>query len=253
MLLVADVHGAFDALGRVARRGDSLVILGDLINLIDYRTMEGIVPDVIGSDIVEEVVRLRAEERYEEASEFWRRSTQLLDVDVRSAVGSLMQSDYEVMQTSLRGASGFVLYGNVDDPEVLKAHLPEGMEFVDAETRTINGLRFGFVGGGVPRIGSRGEVSEDEMRHKLAQLGPVDVLCTHVPPEIDMLAQDVISSPAKGSTPVLEYIDEHEPMWHFFGDVHQPRATTWLRGATRCTNVGYFRATGRPHVFLDGD
>jgi hypothetical protein len=28
--------------------------------------------------------------------------------------------------------------------------------------------------------------------------------------------------------------------------VHQPQASTWRIGRTRCRNVGYFRATGRP-------
>jgi len=32
---------------------------------------------------------------------------------------------------------------------------------------------------------------------------------------------------------------------HFFGDVHQPQASTWRIGSTRCRNVGYFRATER--------
>ena len=49
LLVVSDVHGAFDALEEVARRGEILLILGDLINLLDYRTHEGIITDVLGA------------------------------------------------------------------------------------------------------------------------------------------------------------------------------------------------------------
>lgn len=253
MQLVADVHGAFGALRRVGQSGDTVLILGDLVNLIDYRTMEGIVPSVVGTEIVQEVVDLRTVGHLDKASEVWRERTAALGIDVRREVGLLMRREYEAMAVALGNASGFATYGNVDDPELLEAHLPSGMTFVDAEVVEIGRLTFGFVGGGVPRIGSRGEVLEDEMRQKLESIGPVDVLCTHVPPAIDMLAADVIASPTKGSRPILDYIDEYRPRFHFFGDVHQPRAAIWQRGGTRCVNVGYFRATGRPYTFRHGD
>jgi Icc-related predicted phosphoesterase len=44
---------------------------------------------------------------------------------------------------------------------------------------------------------------------------------------------------------LLDFIREHRPRLHLFGDVHQPQASTWRIGPTRCRNVGYFRATGR--------
>ena len=47
------------------------------------------------------------------------------------------------------------------------------------------------------------------------------------------------------SQAILDYIRRHRPPFHYFGDVHQPQATTWRVGATVCRNVGYFRATGR--------
>ncbi|MGI9641888.1 MAG: hypothetical protein ACR2N9_03810 [Acidimicrobiia bacterium] len=59
MLIVSDVHAAFDALERVASTGETLLILGDLVNLIDYRTLEGILPDVVGSDTVAELTSRR--------------------------------------------------------------------------------------------------------------------------------------------------------------------------------------------------
>ncbi|MGH9053930.1 MAG: metallophosphoesterase, partial [Acidimicrobiia bacterium] len=60
MLLVADVHGAAEALGKVAGRGETLLVLGDLVNFIDYRSLDGILADVYGKQFVAEVVALRA-------------------------------------------------------------------------------------------------------------------------------------------------------------------------------------------------
>ncbi len=56
MLIVADVHGAFGALRQAARRGRPLLVLGDLVNLVDYRTKEGIFADVFGEAFVEAMV-----------------------------------------------------------------------------------------------------------------------------------------------------------------------------------------------------
>ena len=75
MYVVSDVHGAWDALERVAATGDLILILGDLVNLIDYRTNEGIIPDVVGSELVAEVAALRGIDRYEEAGALWRAHT----------------------------------------------------------------------------------------------------------------------------------------------------------------------------------
>ena len=80
----------------------------------------------------------------------------------------------------------------------------------------------------------------------LAGLGPVDVLCTHVPPAVRSMRRDVITGrDERGSDPIRDYLAEYQPRLHLFGDVHQPQATVWRLGATRCFNAGYFRATGR--------
>ena len=156
-----------------------------------------------------------------------------------------MRAEYESVARSLERYVAFVTFGNVDDPTMLKDTLPPTATFVDSQIVEIDGHVVGFVGGGVPSIGSAGEVSQEEMEAKLAVLGPVEILCTHVPPAIDVLSTDVIGGRAKGSVPVLDYLKEHKPAFHYFGDVHQPTASRWRVGVTNCVNVGYFRATGR--------
>lgn len=245
MLLVADIHGAADALARVAGPSEPLLILGDLVNLVDYRTSAGIVADVIGVDLIRRISRLRADRRRAEANDLWKAATEGRTEEVNAAIGVLMADEYRSVCLAMEGAQAFVMYGNVDRPDMLRDHLPASAQFVDAETREIEGNVVGFVGGGIPRIGTPGEVEPDEMRAKLDRIGPVDILCTHVPPDVPALASDVIGRTRKGSSEILDYIMEHEPAFHYFGDIHQPKATTWQVGRTRCVNVGYFRATGR--------
>ena len=247
--VVSDVHGAADALSRAAPKGSTLLVLGDLVNLVDYRTLEGIVPDVVGVDIVQQVVDLRAEMRFSDASALWVEQSKGRVEEIRHAVRAKMELEYRAVSAALENYTAFVTYGNVDDVGLLKETLPPSATFIDTGVVTIDGLSVGFAGGGVPAIGSSGEVSDEDMAIKLASLGPVDVLCTHVPPDVAMLSTDVVGGRPKGSPPVLDYVLEHQPGHLFFGDVHQPRAVTWRIGKTLCRNTGYFRATGRAFAF----
>ena len=245
ILIVADVHGAVTALRRTAARGATLFVLGDLINFVDYRTYDGLVADVSGREFVGEMVRLRTAGAFEEAGSLWRRHAAGREDELIRRYDELVVDAYEEICGALAGATSYVTYGNVDRPSVLRRHLPPEAHFVDGEVVTIDGERFGFVGGGTVSLGTPGEVNEADMADKLAELGDVDVLCTHVPPAIPPLATDVIGGRQKGSASVLEYVQVHQPRLHYFGDIHQPQATTWRIGATVCRNAGYFRATGR--------
>ncbi len=245
MWLVSDVHGAVRALRRVADRGGPLLVLGDLINFIDYRTNAGIVADVSGKELVDRFVRLRSEGRHDEARELWQHHTRGREEEMRHAYEVAIEQAYVEICAALEGCEAYVTFGNVDRPDLLRAHLPSTARFVDAEILEIEGHTVGFAGGGVTSIGTPGEVSDEEMAAKLDALGDVEILCTHVAPAVDVLATDVIGGRQKGSEPVLQYLVDRRPRLHFFGDIHQPRATTWRIGPTTSHNVGYFRATGR--------
>jgi Icc-related predicted phosphoesterase len=245
LLIVSDVHGAASALRAVASGNEPLLVLGDLVNLIDYRTNDGIVADVVGRDVVEEISLLRSLALRSEANAVWEAATAGQQEEIDLAIGDLMADQYRAVGAALEGVDAFVTYGNVDRPDMLKECLPPGAQYVDGETRVIEGSVVGFAGGGIPRIGTPGEVDPEDMRLKLERLGPVEILCTHVPPDVQPLAADVIGRTRKASKEILNYLLEHQPAFHFFGDIHQPQATTWDVGGTRCINVGYFRATGR--------
>jgi Icc-related predicted phosphoesterase len=246
MLLVADVHGEFDALGAVASLGEPLLILGDLLNFVDYRTHEGMLAEVGGKAFVAELADMRNRGDTDGARARWREFAAGREDEIRERYDTLIRDAYTEMATALRGATAYVTYGNVDRPDLLREMLPPGSSFVDGEVIELDGYLIGFAGGGMPALGGPGEVAGDAMEGKLASLPDVDILCTHVPPAIPQLSTDVVGGRPKGSAAVLGYLEERQPRWHYFGDIHQPQATRWLVGRTLCRNVGYFRATRRP-------
>ncbi|MGD2051447.1 MAG: metallophosphoesterase [Acidimicrobiia bacterium] len=245
MRLVSDVHGASAALRRIAAEPGPLLVLGDLINFIDYRTLDGIVADVSGRSFVAEMVRLRAAADHAGASRLWSRSQQGQEDEVRARYLAAIEEAYAEVCAALAGAEAYVTFGNVDRPDLLQRHLPDGVTFVESGVFEIEGWRVGIVGGGTVSIGTPGEITEAQMAERLAALGPVDMLCTHAPPAIGPLARDVVGGREKGSSAIVAYLERMSPRFHYFGDIHQPQATSWRFGATRCRNVGYFRATGR--------
>src|SRR5919201_5586968 len=48
--VVSDIHGAADALRAATAGADALLVCGDLVNLIDYATLQGIAADVYGPE-----------------------------------------------------------------------------------------------------------------------------------------------------------------------------------------------------------
>lgn len=248
MLLVSDVHGAFRELSRLVHRGEPLLMLGDFVNFVDYRTNEGILADVLGRDFVAAASGFRARGDYAGSRRLWRDRFGTGNDRIREQIRDKVERQYEELSEALQEAHGYATFGNVDWPGLLKRSLPAGVAYVDGETFEIDGRTIGMVGGGLPTpLGVPGEVSEVELAEKLRRLGPVDILCSHLPPAVPALRRDVITGRYEGgSEAILDYLLEHRPAHHFFGDVHQPQASRWRVGATVCTNVGYFRATHRP-------
>lgn len=249
ILVISDIHHAVDALRRVVERDEQLLILGDLVNLTDYRTGVGAVADVLGTEFAERTAAARATGDYAGMRSLWVEAAGN-DLDAfRSAIGAVIQAQYDEVKTALSGARGFAIHGNVDRPAWLEAALPPDMKYVHGEVLSIEGIRFGFVGGGVETpLKADGEMPDAAMTAALEEIGEVDVLCTHVPPAIPELRTDVITGRAeRGSGPILDYINRCQPRLHLFGDIHQPKAKNWRLGQTVCRNVGYFRATGTPY------
>ena len=246
--MVSDVHGAFDELARVAQQGEPLLVLGDLLNFVDYRTGHGIAADVYGREYALEFIRNRKAGDWPANRRLWRRVQQGREPILAERIRAEVRRQYrEARRALLPAERAYVIHGNVDWPEEMAEALSDAARLVDGEVVEIEGRRVGFAGGGVPTPAqARGEVSHEEMAAKLEAIGPVDILCTHVAPSVEPLRRDVVTGmPERSSPVVLDYLLAHEPLYHYFGDIHQPQARVWRVGKTACRNVGYFRATAR--------
>ena len=254
MLFVSDVHDSPNALRKLVATGEEVAILGDLVNLNDYRTGRGAVADVLGADFAEKTADARARGDYELMRELWGEYAERHGTDLRRDIGRAISEQYEAVGDALAGGRGLVIHGNVDRPDELRSVLPENWDYVHGQRVERDGSTFGFIGGGVVTpLKAAGEISDEEMASLLDGLGEVDVLCTHVPAAVPAMRRDVITGRIeRGSSPILDYIKAVQPRLHISGDVHQPQATSWRVGRTRCFNVSYFRATGR-YLRLDGD
>lgn len=250
--VVSDLHGAPDALAKAVPEFSTLVLLGDLINFLDYTTMTGILTEVFSVEAVAEVARLRTEGKTLEARDIMRRRAEGRENAIQEDIRRRVNEAYTAVFAALPDPT-YLILGNVDQPATAERFAAEtpAARFVDAQTATLDGEVFGFVGGALPTpLRVAGEVSEEEFRSKIEAVGEVDVICSHIPPAVDELCFDTRAGRVeKGSADLLEYIEDVQPRRAYFGHVHQPLVSSMHIGRTLCVNVGYFRATRRawPH------
>ena len=161
------------------------------------------------------------------------------------------------------GPDALLTLGNVDVAAIWNEVAGDSCPTWTARSSSCAGHRLGFVAGGSSRPGSRrgpgtGAPADpvwqplvrpaDDYEAAVRALGPVDVLCSHVPPRIPVLRYDVVPARMEMYGPgLLESIDEHRPRWSVFGHVHQPISMRTRRGRTECVNVGHFQR--RPQAF----
>jgi Icc-related predicted phosphoesterase len=255
--VVSDVHGASDALARAGDGADALVVLGDLIDYVDYRDPAGgILGRVLGREVSTEFGRLRTAGAREELIRFVRDSWARVP-DAPAVVEDAVLEQYDRIFGALT-APTFAIPGNVDMPRLWPRYARPGLTLADGHVLEIGDLRFGFVGGaplppGVePRAGGPWTphlLRAPEFAAAVKALDRVDVLCSHVPPAVPELAFDVVTRRAEASSAaLLDVVHRDRPRAAFFGHVHQPLAPRVRVGRTECVNVGHFRATGTPYV-----
>jgi Icc-related predicted phosphoesterase len=242
---ISDLHGAVEHLDAVARACDALLVLGDLINVLDYRSMDGILVEVFGREPVAEAARLRSEGRFDEARAAIRGRV-ADEMELRSQFVELARRDYQRVFEALPDHA-YITFGNVDIPDLMKEMKPAGVTYVDGEAIDLGGMRFGIVGGGVRTpLGVPGEVPDSDYDAKFESIGPVDVVCTHMPPRLPWYTYDVVARKFEpGSVGLIAYIQRHQPRYALFGHVHQPLIERGNIGLTELVNVGHFQGTGR--------
>jgi Icc-related predicted phosphoesterase len=246
--VISDVHGNTPGLATAGDGADALICLGDLVLFLDYADhSRGIFPDLFGVENADRIVELRTARRFDEAREFGRALWAALDTEPATAIERAVRSQYADMFAALPTPT-YATYGNVDIPALWPEFAGPGTTVLDGERVELGGLVFGFVGGGLRTpMRTPYEISDEEYAAKVEALGEVDVLCSHIPPEVPELTYDTVARRfERGSRALLDAIRRTRPKYALFGHVHQPLARRMRVGATECVNVGHFAATGRP-------
>ncbi|MFD3542582.1 metallophosphoesterase [Streptomyces sp. NPDC058662] len=245
--VVSDVHGNTEALARAGDGADALICLGDLVLFLDYADhSRGIFPDLFGVENADRIVALRTARRFDEARALGRDLWAGLDRE--RLIEDAVRRQYAQMFAAFP-APTYATYGNVDIPRLWPEYADRpGLTVLDGERVEIGGRVFGFVGGGLPSpMRTPYEVDAEEYAAKVEALGEVDVLCSHIPPEVPELCYDTVARRfERGSEALLAAIRRTRPRYALFGHVHQPLARRMRIGGTECVNVGHFAATGRP-------
>ncbi|WP_436495703.1 metallophosphoesterase family protein [Actinokineospora sp. HUAS TT18] len=255
--VVSDVHGNAEALARAGDGADALIVLGDLIDFVDYHDhSRGILGTIFGAEKVAVFASLRRERQHGAAGAYARELWMSLD-DPAAMIEEAVREQYKTLFAAMTVPT-YATPGNVDIPALWPEFAGDGIEVVDGRAVTIGGLRFGFVGGALlpPHIQPRRTGpfvpylrTHDEFDEAVAGLGDVDVLCSHIPPDVPELTYDVLARRAEvGSGGLLDLIHRARPRWAVFGHVHQPLAARMRVGRTECANVGHFQRTQWPYV-----
>ncbi|WP_275465024.1 metallophosphoesterase family protein [Streptomyces noursei] len=251
--VVSDVHGNSRDLAAAGDGADALVCLGDLVLFLDYADhSRGIFPDLFGVANADALVELRTARRYDEAHALGRRLWAELDrtgVSREAVIEAAVRRQYADLFAAFPTPT-YATYGNVDMPRLWPEYAGAGTTVLDGQRIEIGGRVFGFVGGGLTSpMKTPYEISDDEYAAKVEALGDVDVLCSHIPPDVPDLCYDTVARRfERGSAALLHAIRTTRPRYALFGHVHQPLVRRVRIGGTECVNVGHFNATGRPYV-----
>jgi Icc-related predicted phosphoesterase len=248
--VVSDVHGNDAALARAGDGADVLICLGDLILFLDYDDAEGgIFAELFGADAARELIALRTARRFDEARSMSAGLWSTIAGDRRAAIEDAVRAQYARLFAAFPTPT-YLTYGNVDLPHLYPDFMRPGLHLLDGQVTEIGGLRVGFVGGGLQTpMRTPFEIPDDEYAAKVQALGEVDVLCSHIPPDVPELCYDVVARRAeRGSAAVRELIEQVQPRWALFGHVHNPLVARTRIGRTECVNVGHFRSRGTPYA-----
>ena len=249
--VVSDVHGRADALKGAADGADALICLGDLLLFVDYADhRNGIFPDLFGAEAAEEFIALRTAQRFDEARKMSARLWAGLGGDPAAHVEAAASRQYAELFAALPVPVVPDLRQRRHPADVGRAPAarPSGARRRAGGTRRlVVRFRGRRAAHGVPDpVRARPTMC---IAAKVAAVGQVDVLCTHIPPAVpDLLFDTVARRMERGSEALLDAIQETQPRYVLFGHVHQPLESRVRIGRTECVNVGHFRATGTPYA-----
>ncbi|NED87276.1 metallophosphoesterase, partial [Streptomyces sp. SID11233] len=173
---------------------DALVCLGDLVMFLDYADhSHGIFPDLFGTAAADRIVALRTARRFPEAHAFSRSLWEDLGEEPGPAIERAARAQYARLFAAMPTPT-YATFGNVDIPHLWPEYAHAGVTVLDGQRAEIGGRVFGFVGGGLRTpMRTPYERDEEEYAALVEQLGEVDVLCTHIPPDVPELCYDTVA------------------------------------------------------------
>ena len=187
--VVSDVHGHTEALARAGDGADALVVLGDLVDFVDYvDPARGILGRVFGPEMSARFGQLRAANRPGETRDFIREAWSRFP-DPAAVVDEAVREQYTALFAAMTTPT-YAIPGNVDVAALWPEFARPGVCQADGRVVTIGGLRFGFVGGTPLPPGTapfRGGawtpyvLAAEDYTAAVEQLGELDVLCSHAP------------------------------------------------------------------------
>ena len=212
--VVSDVHGNAEALRRAGDGADALVVLGDLVDFVDYHDPAGgILGRVLGPEVSARFGQLRAVRAPGRAGAPTSGERWAALPDPAAVVEEAVREQYAALFAAMT-APTYAIPGNVDLPAALAGVRPaRGVPARRPGRRTIGGLRFGFVGGAplpagrerrtAAARGTRTSCAPRTTPRPWTGSAPVDVLCSHVPPAVPELAYDVVARRAEAPSAAL--------------------------------------------------
>ena len=171
-----------------------MICLGDLLLFVDYADYsQGIFPGLFGAEKARELVELRTALRFDEARAMSAALWAQLGGDPRQHIEQAVARQYAELFAAMP-MPAYLTYGNVDLPRHWGDHVQAGQRVLDGERLDLDGRTFGFVGGGLrTTYRTPNELDDDVFDAKVAAIGPVDVLCSHIPPAVPDLLYDTVA------------------------------------------------------------
>ena len=258
IVIVSDVHGEYDALTNLVGPDDTLFIAGDLLVFMDFTDFSrGILAKAFTIDELIEGLKEMSQGNLDRVNEAFMQITTPGEERYEKIL-PLIESEYEKL-FSMLPCETYILYGNDDYPDILKEKLSKNAKLIEAGVVKTHGIEIAMVSGmpgakHTPQF--PGIVPMETYDEMFTGLDPADVIITHVPPKEDddgenstdggpdqvKLTYDTIAKRNEpSSVAITQYIKKHNPVYSFFGHVHNPNVTNAKIAGTQAVNIGFFK------------
>ncbi|GEM_PF-1863686 len=255
IVIVGDVHGEFEALSKLVGPEDTLFIAGDILIFMDFTDFsKGILAKAYTIDELLEGLKEMSEGRLDRVKEAFLEITTPGEERYEKIL-PLIEEEYEKFSRSLL-CETYILYGNDDYPDILKEKVSSKAKVIESGIVKVSGVDVALVSGmpGGDHVPSfPGIVPAEVYGRRLMELDPADIIITHIPPHEEggttdgkpdetKLTYDTIAKRNEPSSDAItKYISRHNPVYSFFGHVHNPSVESAEIARTQAVNLGFFR------------